>query len=111
MRTRAVMRLRLPESAPRLSAVQPATYHPRQRQYSTVWRNIPAFQAETTHKNVEVVRVVSMTVGSGFSLKVNAASGERPDCRKMGRKSASPGKRRQSARRPVGAQGRDERAS
>src|SRR5215813_11679748 len=69
MRTRAVMRLRLPESAPRLSAVQPATYHPRQRQNSTVRRNIPAFQAETTHKNVEVVRVVSMTGGKGLRRK------------------------------------------
>ena len=68
-----------PQSAPRPIAVDAATYHPRQRQISTVHRNILAFPAHTTHKYVEVLRVVSMAGRSGSGLKVNAKPGERPD--------------------------------
>ena len=68
-----------PQSAPRPIAVDAATYHPRQRQISTVQRNILAFPAHTTHKYVEVLRVVSMAGRSGCGLKVNAKPGKRPD--------------------------------
>ena len=67
-----------PQSAPRPIAVDAATYHPRQRQISTVQRNILAFPAHTTHKYVEVLRVVSMAGRSAQRPKGERQAGRAP---------------------------------